>query len=303
MQMTNSPSDLSAAFEELATTMKARRALVDAELDRILPPADAAPSVIHRAMRHAVFAGGKRLRPILVLMACEMCDGDAARALPAACALEMIHTYSLVHDDLPAMDDDDFRRGSPTCHKVFGEAMAILAGDALLTHAFEVLAKEPANSRAIIAEFAAAAGTAGMIGGQVADINSESLPPDADLVRYIHECKTAALIRQAVRTGAIIAGADAQDLASVTDYGEKIGLAFQVVDDILDIEGTTEQLGKTPGKDAQSGKQTYPAVFGLEASRCRAAELIEQARQCLAPFGKKAAGLCSLADFIVARNS
>ena len=302
-KMTTSPSDPAAAFDELAALMKECRAAIDAELDRILPPADAAPAVIHQAMRHAVFAGGKRLRPMLVLMTCEMCGGDSARAMPAACALEMIHTYSLIHDDLPAMDDDDFRRGNPTCHKAFGEAMAILAGDALLTHAFGLLANERANSPALIAEIAAAAGTQGMIGGQVTDINSEDLPPDADLVKFIHERKTAALIRQAARTGAIIACAGPHDLADVSDYGRKIGLAYQVVDDILDIEGTTEQLGKTAGKDAESGKQTYPAVFGLEASHRKAEELTEQARRDLVPFGNKARHLCSLAEFIAARKS
>jgi geranylgeranyl diphosphate synthase type II len=302
-RMTTFHSNPTTAFDGLAAAMKEHRAAIDARLERILPPADAAPAAIHQAMRHAVFAGGKRLRPILALMTCEMCGGDAALAMPAACALEMIHTYSLVHDDLPAMDNDDFRRGNPTCHKVFGEAIAILAGDALLTHAFEVLAKEPANSAAVIAEIATAAGTQGMIGGQVMDINSEDLPPDADLVRSIHECKTAALIRQAVRTGAIIAGANAQDLASASDYGEKIGLAYQVVDDMLDREATTEQLGKTAGKDAESGKQTYPAVFGLEASHKKAEELIEQARHSLAPFGNNARHLCALAEFIVARKS
>jgi len=301
--MEKSLSDPSPALDELSAAMKEHRKLVDAKLDEVLPPADAPPAPIHEAMRHSLFSGGKRLRPILVLMSCEMCGGDIAPALPAACALEMIHTYSLIHDDLPAMDDDDFRRGNPTCHKVFGEAMAILAGDALLTYAFELLARQRPPSGAILAEIAEAAGTAGMIGGQVADISSENLPPDAATVRSIHELKTAALIRQSARTGAIIAGAGPQELANVTDYGEKIGLAFQIADDILDVEGTTKQLGKTAGKDAQSGKQTYPAVFGVEASRRKAGELVEQAKQCLAQFGEKGRKLCALADFIIARES
>jgi len=301
--MKTSPSDGPSAADELKQTMAEYRRIVDAELERVLPPADRPPAEIHRAMRHSIFSGGKRLRPMLVLMGCELCDGDRAAAMPAACAFEMIHTYSLIHDDLPAMDNDDFRRGHPTCHKVFGEAIAILAGDALLTHAFELLASRLPDRGALIAEIAAAAGTAGMIGGQTADILSEGTEPDADLVRFIHTRKTAALIRQAVRTGAAIAGADAAALDALSRYGENIGLAFQVADDILDVEGTTEQLGKTAGKDQHSGKQTYPAVYGLPASHKQAAELAAQAKQCLEGFGPKARILASLADFIVTRTS
>jgi len=301
--MTKSHSECAAGPDELAAAIKDYRQLVDAELDRFLQAADTPPAQIHRAMRYSVFSGGKRLRPVLVLMSCEMCGGDTALAMPAACAMEMIHTYSLIHDDLPAMDNDDFRRGNPTCHKAFGEATAILAGDALLTLAFELLAKETPNCKTLVAEIAGAAGTAGMIGGQVADIVSEGLPPDADLVRFIHERKTAALIRQSVRTGAITAGAAPHDLAALTNYGEKIGLAYQIADDILDIEGSTQQLGKTAGKDVESGKQTYPAAFGLEASHRKAAELAKEAKEYLAPFGDKARNLRALADFIVARES
>ena len=292
-------------FDRLLRELQACSQLADAELDRVLPRADEPPRPIHEAMRYSLFSGGKRLRPALVLMGCEACGGERDAALPAACAFEMIHTYSLVHDDLPAMDNDDFRRGRPTCHKAFDEAIAILAGDALLTHAFELLATGlPASCVAmLIAEIASATGTAGMIGGQVADITSERLPPDAGLVEFIHRRKTAALIRQAVRTGAVIAAAPADRVAAVTEYGGKIGLAFQIADDILDVEGTTEQLGKTAGKDAAQGKQTWPAVFGLEASRREAGELVEQAKQALRPLGGRAETLCLLADFIIARKS
>ena len=282
--------------------MKGYTEVVDAALDLFLPAADAPPVPIHEAMRYSLFSGGKRLRPALVLMSCEMCGGDRSLALPAACAFEMIHAYSLIHDDLPAMDNDDCRRGRPTCHKAFNEAIAILAGDALLTHAFELLGKCSDGGR-LVAEVAAAAGTNGMIGGQVADICSEHLPPDPELVEFIHSRKTAALIRQAVRSGAIIAGADDDDVARVTSFGEKIGLAFQIADDLLDVESTTEQLGKRAGKDAQRGKQTYPGVFGVEASRRKAAELVEQAKLCLQPFGENARNLCLLADFVIARKS
>jgi len=301
--MKTSPSDPEARFERLTAALRTCREQVDAALEDVLPPPDTPPERIHQAMRYSVFSGGKRLRPALVLLGCELCGGKPAAAMPAACAFEMIHTYSLIHDDLPAMDNDDYRRGRLTCHKAFDEAIAVLAGDALLTHAFEVLARGLPGQPGLIAEIAAAAGTGGMIGGQVADVCSEHLPPDGDLVRFIHERKTASLIRQAVRTGAAIAGAPAEELRNVTAYGEKIGLAFQIVDDILDVEGTTEELGKTAGKDAKSGKQTWPAAFGLAASRERAAALAAEAADCLAPFGERAGLLCSLADYIVARKS
>jgi len=292
-------------FDRLLRELQACSQLADAELDRVLPRADEPPRPIHEAMRYSLFSGGKRLRPALVLMGCETCGGERSAALPAACAFEMIHTYSLVHDDLPAMDNDDFRRGRPTCHKAFDEAIAILAGDALLTHAFELLAHGlPASCAAsLIAEIASAAGTSGMIGGQVADVTSERLPSDAALVEFIHRRKTAALIRQAVRTGAIIAAAPPDRVNAVSQYGEKIGLAFQIVDDILDVEGTTEQLGKTAGKDAARGKQTWPAAFGLQASHRKAGELVAQAKQALEPLGSRAEMLCLLADYIAARRS
>jgi len=291
--------------EHLLALLKELSSQVDTELDRVLPRADEPPRPIHEAMRYSLFSGGKRLRPALVLMGCEACEGERTAALPAACAFEMIHTYSLVHDDLPAMDNDDFRRGRSTCHKAFDEAIAILAGDALLTHAFELLAKGlPASCGAsLIAEIASAAGTAGMIGGQVADVTSERLPSDAELVEFIHRRKTAALIRQAVRTGAIIAGAPPDRVGAITEYGAKIGLAFQIVDDILDVEGTTQQLGKTAGKDAAQGKQTWPAAFGLEASHRKAAELIAEAKHALQPLGTSGEMLGLLADYIAARKS
>jgi len=303
--MAQSPSETSSTFANLADNIRRCAALVDAELDRLLPPADAPPATLHEAMRYSVFSGGKRLRPAFVLMGCEACNGDTQAALPAACAFEMIHTYSLIHDDLPAMDNDDYRRGRLTCHKAFNEAIAILAGDALLTQAFEVLAQGlPAGCCGrLIAEIAAAAGTPGMIGGQVADVCSEHMPPSADLVKFIHERKTAALIRQAVRTGAVIAGADDAAIERISSYGACIGLAFQIVDDILDIEGSMEQLGKKAHKDAESGKQTWPGVFGLDASRLKAAELAAHARQHLKPLGQSAAALAMLADYIVSRKS
>ena len=277
--------------------------LIHRELLRLLPPAKAGPGRIHEAMRYAVFGGGKRLRPFLALAACDAAGGDRRQALPAACALEMIHTYSLVHDDLPAMDDDDYRRGRPSCHKAFGEAMGILAGDALLTRAFEVIATQTPDRRlvpALVAEVADGAGTLGMIGGQVLDI--EGLKPSPRVVEEIHLRKTAALITSAVRAGAIAARATPARLRAVTAYGRNLGLAFQIVDDILDIFGTREQLGKTPGKDAADRKVTYPAVFGVEASRRRAERHVAAAKRALAPLGRRGAHLAALADFVFSRS-
>jgi len=284
--------------------MKSYRGVVDAELDRMLPAASSPPVRLHEAMRYSIFSGGKRLRPMLVLMACETCGGNISDALRPACVFEMIHTYSLIHDDLPAMDNDDFRRGNPTCHKKYDEATAILAGDALLTHAFEHLAVSLRPEHILlIAEIARAAGTPGMIGGQAADVEGEKLAPSAGMVEFIHLRKTAALIRQAVRTGATIAGADGATIERCTRYGEEIGVAFQIADDILDIEGTTEQLGKTAGKDTEAGKQTYPAVFGLAESKKMAAARIEQAVEALEPFGDKADLLRMLAKYIIDRKT
>jgi geranylgeranyl diphosphate synthase type II len=259
-------------------------------------------------MRYSVFAGGKRLRPVLVIAGAEAVGGSAERVLPTACAMEMIHTYSLIHDDLPAMDNDDYRRGQLTNHKVFGEAMAILAGDALLTLAFGLIAENFAAGaagpalREVLADVAAGAGAAGMVGGQVADIEAEGRPASAETVDYIHRHKTAALIRTSLRVGATICGATPAQREALSVAGGAIGLAFQIVDDLLDVEGTTEQLGKTAGKDQAQHKATYPAVHGLEASRRRAAELIAEAERALAPLGAAADPIRALARFVVERK-
>ena len=281
---------------------------VNGALGRWTPGEDRAPSTIHRAMRYSLFAGGKRIRPALAMAASDAVVDGMEGMEDAACALEMIHTYSLIHDDLPALDNDDLRRGRPTCHKVFGEAMAILAGDALLTLAFEVLAKLPhcsGDRRArILAEVAAASGTVGgMIGGQVEDIEGEGKPATRELLESIHRGKTGALLRASVRLGAIYAGASDLQYEALSIYGEHIGLAFQIVDDILDVEQTSAQLGKTAGKDAAQGKITFPAVYGLEVSREMADEQLELALSAVEPFGDRAHWLRELAALIVRRTS
>ncbi len=281
-------------------------ARVDRALDRALPPEKAPPASLHRAMRYSVFAGGKRLRPVLCLMTAGMCGSRASRAMPAACALEMVHTYSLIHDDLPAMDDDDFRRGRPTSHKVFGEALAILAGDALLTCAFETIAKgtkDPRVAGRLCGELAAGAGSAGMVGGQVFDIESEGKRPDARLVEAIHRRKTAALIRAAVRMGAIAGGAGARQLATLTRFGEALGLLFQVTDDILDETGDEAAMGKRLRKDADAGKQTYPRAHGLAAARKLAAKLARRAERALKPLGARAEVLRQVPAFVLQRTT
>jgi geranylgeranyl diphosphate synthase type II len=282
--------------------------LVDAELDRLAPPAATPPETIHRAMRYSLFAGGKRLRPILCMEAARATSGDAAGAETAACALEMIHTYSLIHDDLPALDNDDLRRGKPTCHKVFGEAMAILAGDALLTLAFQVLgALESVDASAkarMVLELATASGTpGGMIAGQVSDLEGEGKTPDPLLLESIHRAKTGALLRASLRIGAIYAGASREQYDALSLYGEHIGLAFQIVDDVLDVVESSEALGKTPGKDAVQHKITFPAVYGLEESRRMAERERELAHAALASLGARAARLKELADLIVHRRA
>ena len=280
---------------------------VDADLDRLVPPETAPPETIHRAMRYSLFAGGKRIRPILCLEAARTVGDAPQSVLAAACSLELVHTYSLIHDDLPALDNDDYRRGKLTNHKVFGDAMAILAGDALLTLAFQVLAELdlPAERKArLVAELATAAGTVGgMIGGQVADLEGEGKPPDALLLETIHRAKTGALLRASLRLGAICAGASDAQYEALSCYGEHIGLAFQIVDDILDVEESSEALGKTAGKDAQQHKITFPAVYGLEASRRMAEEECVRAHEVLTLFGARSAGLAELADLIVRRKS
>jgi len=281
--------------------------LVDAELGRLVPPEPAPPETIHRAMRYSLFAGGKRIRPILCIEAARtVCDAPEGVAA-AACSLELIHTYSLIHDDLPALDNDDYRRGKLTNHKVFGDAMAILAGDALLTLAFQVLAELPVSGdrRArLIAELSTASGTVGgMIGGQVADLEGEGKPPDRQLLETIHRAKTGALLRASLRMGAMYAGATDEQYAALSCYGEHVGLAFQIVDDILDVEESSESLGKTAGKDAQQHKITFPAVYGLETSRSMAEKECERAHSVLEGFGGRAARLHELADLIVRRKS
>jgi geranylgeranyl diphosphate synthase type II len=296
---------------DLKLYLKERCQLVDKALDGYLPKEDDLPFSLHKAMRYSVFAGGKRVRPILMLAACEAVGGGISQAMPAACAMEMIHTYSLIHDDLPAMDDDDFRRGNPTNHKVFGEAIAILAGDALLTQAFILLSApemlgsvSPERLLAVTREIATCAGSFGMVGGQVVDMESEG-KADIDLptVQYIHTHKTGALIKASVKAGAILGNADEGQLAAITRYGEAAGLAFQIADDILDIEGTTEEIGKDAGSDQARGKATYPAVVGLADAKRRAMELMEIALAALDPLGAKAEPLREIAKYIVSRKS
>jgi geranylgeranyl diphosphate synthase type II len=277
---------------------------VDRALDKFLPPASRSPQRLHEAMRYSIFGGGKRLRPALAILTCEALGGGRADALPTACALEMIHTYSLIHDDLPSMDDDDFRRGRPSCHRAFDEATAILAGDALQAEAFGTIARHVDNPRraaALVGELAHAAGSVGMVGGQVLDLAGSSRSDEASLER-IHRLKTAAMFRAATRLGAISAGAAASKVDRMGGFGESLGLAFQIVDDILDVSGTAGELGKTPGKDSAQDKATYPALFGLDASRRRAETLSRDALDALAPLGKKARPLAGLADFIVGRT-
>jgi geranylgeranyl diphosphate synthase type II len=274
---------------------------VDRALEELLPPENAYPPSIHAAMRYSVFAGGKRIRPSLLMAAYQACGGDFGerKAVLAGAAVEMLHTFSLIHDDLPCMDDDDFRRGRPTSHKAFGEAVAVLGGDALCIFAFECLAK---TGRAdIIGEIAQSLGAGGMIGGQVVDIESEGRQVSRETVEYIHKNKTAALMRACVRTGALLADCPAQDLERLSAYGEYVGLAFQVVDDILDEEGTTEQLGKDAGSDREKGKATFPAVCGMEESKRFAQELVCKARDEVGPLGMRASMLVALAEFIRTR--
>jgi geranylgeranyl diphosphate synthase type II len=297
------------------------RAAADAALEQLLPAASQHPTSIHQAMRHSVFAGGKRLRPILCMEGARMIAGQSAVArestiasagpLPAGveqvgAALEMLHTYSLIHDDLPALDNDDLRRGRPTCHKAFGEAIAILAGDALQAQAYEVLAQLSCRAEArveIIREIAHATGTIdGMIGGQVVDLEAEHKKPDLATLEYIHRSKTAALITASVVSGGIYAGAAPPEIARLRTYGRSIGLAFQIVDDVLDLTQTSEQLGKTAGKDAAAEKTTYPALFGIEESLHQADALIEQACAEINGFGAPASNLKEIAHFLVERK-
>jgi geranylgeranyl diphosphate synthase type II len=286
-----------------------RVARIDAELDRYLPAGKRLPTSLHEAMRYSIFAGGKRIRPLLMIAACEAAGGIITNVLPAACAMEMIHTYSLIHDDLPAMDDDDYRRGRLTNHKVFGEATAILAGDALLTQAFILLAAAPTEENVSAAErlrvlqiIATAAGSLGMVGGQVVDMESETRSVELPIVEYIHTHKTGALILASLQAGAILGGANSSTFAALTRYGECAGLAFQIADDILDIVGEQALLGKDVGSDVHRGKATYPALLGLAESRCRAEELRDLAIDALAPLDTKAEPLRALVSFMVDRS-
>jgi geranylgeranyl diphosphate synthase type II len=279
--------------------------VADRALDRFLPKESRSPARLYKAMRYAIFGGGKRLRPALAIMTCDALGGSRADVLPSAAALEMIHTYSLIHDDLPAMDDDDFRRGRPSCHKAFDEATAILAGDGLLTLAFETITTWTRNARLagpLVRELAEGAGHAGMVGGQQLDLAGSKKSTPREL-QQIHERKTAALLTSAVRLGAIAGGATASQQRALTTYGRSLGLAFQIVDDILDETGTAEQLGKTPGKDAKQGKATFPALFGIDESRRRATRLIEDARRSLRFLGKRGAALDAVAFFILERTA
>jgi geranylgeranyl diphosphate synthase type II len=291
----------------LKNVLEQGREAADAALERLLPAASAHPTSIHQAMRHSVFAGGKRLRPILCMEAGRMIAGTLPSGIEdVGAALEMLHTYSLIHDDLPALDNDDLRRGRPTCHKAFGEATAILAGDALQTQAYEVLAEVrcPAEMRvAIIRETAHATGTIdGMIGGQVVDLEAEHKKPDLPTLEYIHRSKTAALITASVVTGGMYAGASPDQVSRLRNFGQGVGLAFQIVDDVLDMTQTSEQLGKTAGKDAAAEKVTYPALFGVEESLRKGDVLVDQACAQLEVFGDRAATLKELARFLVERK-
>jgi geranylgeranyl diphosphate synthase type II len=284
------------------------RAQIDRSLEQIMPPEGTHPSRLVAAMRYSLFAGGKRIRPILVLCSASCVGAGSDSAMFAACAVELVHTYSLVHDDLPAMDDDDFRRGKPTCHRAYDEGTAILAGDALLTMAFEVLSDpemgKPVDSEMrmrMISTLGQAVGWKGMVGGQQVDMDSEGQAPTQPTVEYIHTHKTGALIRCSVLLGAMAGGAEDGELRALRRYGENLGLAFQIVDDILDLTATTEEMGKDQGSDKARNKITYPAVFGLEESRRRAMDLIEEAKASLAPLNNPG-HLLDIADFVLLRR-
>ena len=296
----------SAGFD-LKTYLAGHQRRIDRALHAALPPATRKPATIHEAMRYSLFAGGaKRLRPVLCLAAAEACGGSLEEAMPLACAVECVHTYSLIHDDLPAMDNDDFRRGQPTCHKVFGEGMAVLAGDALLTFAFEMAARANAwpryGTRALVEELAVTSGSLKLIAGQVADLEGEGKQVTEKQLRFIHECKTAALLTTAIRFGAMSANATPARLRALTAFGHALGLAFQVIDDILDVTQTSEKLGKSAGKDVAAQKATYPAILGLEGARSEARRLTAEAHAALGPFAKKADALRALADHLLQRD-
>ncbi|MGD1809396.1 geranylgeranyl diphosphate synthase CrtE [Dapis sp. BLCC M126] len=292
---------------DLSTYLTERKALVEKALDNSI--STVYPEKIYEAMRYSLLAGGKRLRPILCLATCELSGGNIEMAMPTACALEMIHTMSLIHDDLPAMDNDDYRRGKLTNHKVYGEDIAILAGDGLLSYAFEFVATQtknvlPQQVLQVIARLGKAVGAAGLVGGQVVDLASEGLSQvSEETLHFIHTHKTGALLEACVVCGAILASASQTNVEKLSRYAQNIGLAFQIVDDILDITATTEELGKTAGKDLEAQKATYPAIWGLEKSRCQAQILVQNAKAELEVFGEKALPLIALADFIISRSN
>lgn len=291
---------------DLKDYLKTLVSRVDAALDDFLPIPGESPGAIHEAMRYTIFAGGKRLRPVLCIAAAEACGGTASKAMHAACAVELMHTYSLVHDDLPCMDDDDLRRGRPTCHKVYGEGMAVLCGDALLTESFALLAKSETSERytvgAMISELASAGGSRKLIGGQVLDLEGEGQQLSKEQLLAIHEAKTAALLVSSLRLGGMSANATPEQLAALGDFGYSLGLAFQVIDDILDVTQTTKSLGKTAGKDVAANKSTYPSVWGLEESRKEAQRLTGIAMDALEIFGERGERLRQIADWMLARE-
>ncbi len=289
---------------DLMNYLKSRQALIEENLERFVPPLY--PARLYESMRYSLLAGGKRLRPVLCLAACELVGGTTTMAMPTACALEMIHTMSLIHDDLPSMDNDDYRRGLPTNHKVYGDAMAILAGDALLAYAFQIIAETqevPANRvLEVVRRLGYAASATGLVGGQVVDIESEGKQIALETLQYIHEHKTGALLEISVVSGALLGGADDEQVELLSSYAHKVGLAFQIVDDVLDVTATDEQLGKTAGKDLAQAKATYPSFWGVEASQAKAQQLIAEAKASLKPFEEKAVILEHLADFITQRH-
>jgi geranylgeranyl diphosphate synthase type II len=296
---------------DIKAYLKQKKEIVDTALERYFPKVPDFPPSLRQAIRHSLFAGGKRIRPILSIAAFEAAGGKGEGILPLACALEMIHTYSLIHDDLPAIDNDDFRRGKPTCHKVFGEAVAILAGDALLTEAFQLMTNgsilnlPPGRERLVLElvnKVAQAAGISGMVGGQVVDIESEGKEVDLPTLQYIHTHKTGAMILASVQVGARLGGAEGEALKAYVRYGERAGLAFQIADDILDVVGTTEVMGKSAGSDLSKRKATYPALVGVEQSKKRARELVDLAIEALSLFGPEADPLREIAGFIVSRD-
>jgi geranylgeranyl diphosphate synthase type II len=292
---------------DIKTYWKQRQQAFEKALNLAMPKATLQPATLHKAMRYSLFAGGKRLRPILVLAAAESVGGKPLNAMPLACAVECIHTYSLIHDDLPCMDDDDLRRGMPTSHKVFGEGIAVLAGDALLTYAFQLAAQtKPVkrhNAAHYVNELAIGSGNQGMIAGQVVDLEGEGRKVTPKQLRYIHENKTAALITSSIRLGAMSANASDKQLATLTKFGQSLGLAFQVIDDILDITQTSEQLGKSAGKDLEAQKATYPAILGMAKAQAEAARLTKLAKDTIKSMGPKAAPLQAIAEYLLSRQN